>query len=75
MSTFRREPGDFPEFFQGKTISPRLIVAVVIVVVLLILLGGATGIVSAGQRGVLLRFGAVTGTIKEEGLYFKLPFA
>ncbi|OFV94651.1 MAG: hypothetical protein A3F68_03970, partial [Acidobacteria bacterium RIFCSPLOWO2_12_FULL_54_10] len=26
-------------------------------------------------RGVLLRFGAVTGTVKEEGLYFKVPFA
>ncbi|OFW27735.1 MAG: hypothetical protein A3H27_19400 [Acidobacteria bacterium RIFCSPLOWO2_02_FULL_59_13] len=64
-----------PEFFRGKTISPRLVAAVVIVVVLLILLAGATGTVGAGQRGVLLRFGAVTGTIKEEGLYFKLPFA
>ena len=75
MSTFSREPGDFPEFFRGKTISPRLVVAGVIVVVLLILLGGATGIVGAGERGVLLRFGAVTGAVKEEGLYFKVPFA
>jgi len=56
-------------------IRTRLVAAVVIVVVLLILLAGATGTVGAGQRGVLLRFGAVTGTIKEEGLYFKLPFA
>ena len=75
MSTFSRDPDEIPEFFRGKTISPRLVAAVVIVVVLLILLAGATGIVGAGQRGVLLRFGAVTGAIKEEGLYFKVPFA
>jgi regulator of protease activity HflC (stomatin/prohibitin superfamily) len=41
----------------------------------LIVLAGSTGIVGAGERGVLLRFGAVTGTIKDEGLYFKIPFA
>ncbi len=32
------------------------------------------GTVGAGQQGVLLRFGAVTGTIFDEGLYFKIPF-
>jgi prohibitin 2 len=31
--------------------------------------------VRAGERGVLLRFGAVTGTIFDEGLHFKIPFA
>jgi len=41
----------------------------------LIVIAGSTGMVDAGQRGVLLRFGAVTGTIKDEGLYFKIPFA
>ncbi len=41
----------------------------------LIILSTCVGIVGAGQRGVLLRFGAVTGTIKNEGLYFKIPFA
>jgi len=45
------------------------------VIVGLIVVAGSTGIVGAGQRGVLLRFGAVTETIKEEGLYFKIPFA
>ena len=40
----------------------------------LVLLWGAMGTVGAGERGVLLRFGAVTGTIYEEGLYFKIPF-
>ena len=32
------------------------------------------GTVGAGQQGVLLRWGAVTGEIKDEGLYFKVPF-
>jgi regulator of protease activity HflC (stomatin/prohibitin superfamily) len=45
------------------------------VLVCLIVVAGSAGIVGAGQRGVLLRFGAVTGTIKDEGLYFKIPFA
>lgn len=40
-----------------------------------ILLLSSMGSVGAGQRGVLLRFGAVTGTIKNEGLYFKIPIA
>ncbi|OGT59871.1 MAG: hypothetical protein A3F14_06910 [Gammaproteobacteria bacterium RIFCSPHIGHO2_12_FULL_43_28] len=48
--------------------------ALVVVAVALSLLMGSVGIVGAGQRGVLLRFGAVTGTIKDEGLYFKIPF-
>jgi regulator of protease activity HflC (stomatin/prohibitin superfamily) len=53
----------------------KKIVAIGVVIAALVLVAGSTGIVGAGQRGVLLRFGAVTGTIKEEGLYFKIPFA
>jgi regulator of protease activity HflC (stomatin/prohibitin superfamily) len=45
-----------------------------IAVIILIFLSASVGIVGAGQRGVLLRFGAVTGTIRNEGLYFKIPF-
>ena len=45
------------------------------VIACLILVSASTGTVGAGQRGVLLRFGAVTGTIKDEGLYIKVPFA
>jgi regulator of protease activity HflC (stomatin/prohibitin superfamily) len=40
----------------------------------LVSLWGTVGTVGAGERGVLLRFGAVTGTIFDEGLYFKIPF-
>src|SRR3970040_189566 len=53
----------------------KIIVAVVALIAGLILLAGTIGTVGAGQRGVLLRFGAVTGEVKEEGLYFKVPFA
>src|SRR3972149_6490968 len=49
--------------------------AIAVVLAALVLIGASTGIVGAGQRGVLLRFGAVTGAVKEEGLYFKVPFA
>ena len=43
--------------------------------ILLLILGlGSSGTVNYGERGVLLRFGAVTGNVKNEGLYFKIPF-
>src|SRR3990170_4862616 len=53
----------------------KKIVAIGVVIAALIVVAGIMGIVGAGQGGVLLRFGAVTGEIKEEGLYFKVPFA
>lgn len=31
------------------------------------------GMIPAGSRGVMLRFGAVTGRVVSEGLYFRLP--
>jgi regulator of protease activity HflC (stomatin/prohibitin superfamily) len=70
---------DFPNTeLRDIRIPPGLgkkVVGVVIVIAVLVLAAGSTGIVGAGQRGVLLRFGAVTGAEKEEGLYFKIPFA
>ncbi len=46
-----------------------------IVVIAILLLGFLSiGTVGAGQRGVLLEFGAVTGKVFDEGLYFKVPF-
>lgn len=42
--------------------------------VVLFLLSMSVGVVGAGQRGVMLRFGAITGKVLNEGLYFKLPF-
>lgn len=54
--------------------SGKIITLIGLLLVGFILLTGSIGIVGAGQRGVLLRFGAVAGSIKNEGLYFKIPF-
>ncbi len=44
-----------------------------IVLVALILLFNSFGIVGAGERGILLQFGAVQDKVFGEGLYFKIP--
>ena len=46
---------------------------VVLVFLVVLLLTGAFGTVPAGHRGVVTRLGRVTGEIKGEGLYFKVP--
>jgi prohibitin 2 len=61
-----------PKFEMPKGMGKK-IVAIGIVLAALVLLAGTVGTVGAGERGVLLRFGAVTGKIFEEGLYFKIP--
>ncbi len=48
--------------------------AVVLGLFLLVLVFSAIGTVNAGERGVLVQFGAVTGKVFDEGLYFKIPF-
>ena len=65
---------EFGDFRIPQGLGKKITVAV-IVIAGLIMLVGSIGTVGAGQRGVLLHFGAVTETIKEEGLYFKIPFA
>jgi len=52
----------------------KKVAGVAIVLLVLVVLGGSMGTVGAGEQGVLLKFGAVTGEIKDEGLYFKVPF-
>ena len=64
---------DFGEFKIPPGIGKWVVVGA-IVLVGLFLLAGVFGTVGAGQRGVLLQFGAVTETIYEEGLYYKIPF-
>lgn len=54
--------------------SIKAIITFAILLIALILAFLSFGIVPAGYKGVLLRFGAVTGDIKSEGLYFKIPF-
>ena len=65
--------GEFGDFRIPQGLGKK-IAALGVVIACLMVVGGSTGIVGAGQRGVLLRFGAVTGEIKDEGLYFKIPF-
>ncbi|MBI4600196.1 prohibitin family protein [Candidatus Uhrbacteria bacterium] len=48
--------------------------AIVVIVVIAVLFLGAVGTIGAGERGILLQFGAVQGSVLEEGLYFKIPF-
>lgn len=44
-----------------------------IVLIALIIIFGSVGTVGAGERGVLLQFGAVKDKVFGEGLYFKIP--
>lgn len=49
-------------------------VLIAIIGIPILLAGNPFGTVGAGERGVLLRFNAVTGKIYNEGLYFRWPF-
>jgi len=64
---------DFRDFRIPPGMTKKIAIAGVVIAGLVVV-AGITGTVSAGQGGVLLRFGAVTGDIKQEGLYFKYPF-
>ncbi len=52
----------------------KIIGHVLLAVIVLIIIFGSFGTIKAGQRGVLLTFGAVGDKIFNEGLYVKLPF-
>jgi len=65
--------GEFGDFKLPPGMGKFVVVGAIILVGLFVM-GGVFGTVGAGQRGVLLRFGAVTGDSKEEGLYYKIPF-
>lgn len=41
---------------------------------LLSIIFGSVGTIGAGERGILLQFGAVKDKVFDEGLYFKIPF-
>lgn len=57
------------EYLIGK-----ITLHIFIVLLVAISLFMSFGTVGAGQRGVLLQFGAVTGRVFNEGLYIKIPF-
>lgn len=46
----------------------------IIIFIAVILILGSVGTIGAGERGVLLQFGAVKDKVFDEGLYFKIPF-
>lgn len=58
---------------EVKTIT-KWVIRGVIGLLLLITLFSSFGTISAGQKGIKTRFGAVTGKIYDAGLYFKAPF-
>ena len=67
--TNKGREGDPRSRFGGRVAS---IIGVIIIVISVI--AGMFTAVPAGHRGVVIRFGAVTGTILQEGLRTKLPF-
>ncbi|OGT45734.1 MAG: hypothetical protein A3E83_04685 [Gammaproteobacteria bacterium RIFCSPHIGHO2_12_FULL_41_20] len=52
----------------------KLIIVIIVLAAIVTIAALSVGVVPAGYKGVLLRFGAVTGEIKGEGLYYKIPF-
>lgn len=58
---------------NAKKIKTGVIIAAV-AIVLIVLLGSSISIVPAGNKGVQMNMGAVTGTIYNEGINFKIPF-
>ena len=59
------------DFYSGIK-GVRTVLITIVVVVMLV--NFPLGTIGAGERGVQLRFGAVTGKIFDEGLYFRIPF-
>ena len=68
-NTNRRKPEAMRDKIGGAV---GITVGAVLILVSIIL--GSFTTVPAGHRGVVIRFTAVTGTILDEGLRFKLPF-
>ena len=51
----------------------RITSKIIIILVALIVIFGTFGTIGAGERGILLQFGAVQDNIFDEGLYVKIP--
>jgi len=61
------------EKLKGMNVN-KLIPRVIIGFVALMIISSSFGTVGAGERGILLQFGAVKDRVFDEGLYFKIPF-
>lgn len=62
-----------PQFEVPRGLGKKIVVLGIILAALFFL-SKTVGTVGAGERGVLLRFSAVTDKVYDEGLYFKIPF-
>ncbi len=61
----------FPGAAQLKKYA--VVAGVIFLLLLVFLIGSPVGTVGAGERGIQLRFDAVTGNVLGEGLYFRWP--
>src|SRR3990167_9899119 len=59
---------------EGNLQIGKIIVHCILGFLALIIIFGCFGTISAGEKGVLLQFGAVTGKVFDEGLFIKVPF-
>lgn len=57
-----------------KRLIKKIVIGIVIFIVVVLFFNSLT-IIRAGQRGVVLTWGAVSDTIFDEGLHFKIPIA
>jgi len=66
-----------PEIFDSVSFrrrgKPLMWLAAIFGLVLLLFIFSPFGTIAAGERGVHLRFTAVTGKVVDEGLYFRIP--
>jgi prohibitin 2 len=67
--TNKKKPGDTRDRIGGAV---GIVIGIVLVLVSIIFSSFTT--IPAGHRGVVIRFGAVTGAILDEGLQTKMPF-
>jgi len=71
----RPESGRLSEFHKWSiNFSLKGIISAVVLFFVIVIFVSSLGTISAGHRGVVLSFGAVTGRILGEGLYAVVPF-
>jgi len=74
MENINTNPPNINRIPRMPEINPRRIISkIIIVLVVLIVIFGVFGTIGAGERGILLQFGAVQDKIFGEGLYVKIP--
>src|SRR5688500_101479 len=74
MLDMKNEEGEFVIHDGARNLAKRWKwIVIAIAVAMLMLVGNPMGTIGAGERGIQLRFNAVTGKILGEGLYFRIP--